>query len=92
MDEGQRAVAGVSIDHGQACCRSATSMHGDEREVATELKEGQLLAMELARLMLAPVRGIQDLASVEFSSVTGRHVFCLIMVETVTSHKSESKI
>jgi hypothetical protein len=48
--------------------------------------------MELARLMLALVPGIQDLASVEFSPVTGCHVFCLIMVETVTSHKSESKI
>jgi hypothetical protein len=31
--------------------------------------------MELARLMLAPVPGIQDLAWVEFSPVTGRHVF-----------------
>jgi hypothetical protein len=48
--------------------------------------------MELARLMLALVLGIQDLPSVEFSSVTGCHVFCLIMVKTVTSHKSESKI
>jgi hypothetical protein len=44
----------------------------DEWEVATELNNVGLLAMELARLMLAPVPRIQDLASVELSPVTGR--------------------
>jgi hypothetical protein len=46
--------------------------HGDEWKVAIELNNFELLAMELVRLMLVSVPGIQGLAAVEFSPVTGR--------------------
>jgi hypothetical protein len=44
--------------------------HGDEYEAATELNNVRLLGMELARLILALVLGIQDLTS---GGVLSRH-------------------
>jgi hypothetical protein len=52
-------------EHGRA------AGHEDEWKVAIELNNFELLAMELVRLMLVSVPGIQGLATVEFSPVTG---------------------